>query len=51
MMKLIKDLFKENFDMFEEFVDCISEVLNCFIIIEDVNYCLLVYSIYDERMD
>ncbi|MEH7093540.1 PucR family transcriptional regulator [Neobacillus vireti] len=45
------DPFKAAFDSLEEFVDLISQVLNCPITIEDANHRLLAYSTHDERTD
>lgn len=48
---ILKDPFKISFESLEEFVDAISQVLQCPITIEDANHRLLAYSTHDERTD
>lgn len=43
--------FKIAFDSLEEFVDTISQVLQCPITIEDAEHRLIAYSSHDERTD
>lgn len=43
--------FMRNFNSLEEFVDEVSEVLNCPITVEDANHHLLAYSKHDEKTD
>lgn len=43
--------FMRNFDSLEDFVDVVSEVLNCPITVEDANHHLLAYSKHDEKTD
>lgn len=43
--------FMKNFDSLEDFVDAVSEVLNCPITVEDANHHLLAYSKHDEKTD
>ena len=48
---ILKDPFKISFESLEDFVDAISQVLQCPITIEDANHRLLAYSTHDERTD
>ncbi|MFC7391783.1 PucR family transcriptional regulator [Scopulibacillus cellulosilyticus] len=47
----MKNPFKISFESLEEFVDVVSQQLQCPITIEDANHRLLAYSTHDERTD
>lgn len=51
MTNISKNPFKISFESLEEFVDLISQVLQCPITIEDANHRLLAHSTHDERTD
>lgn len=51
MNPIINDPFKVAFDSLEDFVDLISQVLQCPVTLEDANHRLLAYSTHDERTD
>ncbi|WP_173918156.1 CdaR family transcriptional regulator [Halobacillus sp. Marseille-Q1614] len=46
-----QQIFHEPFDTLEEFVDAISEHLECPVTIEDANHHLLAYSSHDDQTD
>jgi DNA-binding PucR family transcriptional regulator len=43
--------FRKNFNSLEDFVDEVSEILNCPITVEDATHHLLAYSKHDEKTD
>jgi DNA-binding PucR family transcriptional regulator len=51
LTNISKNPFKISFESLEEFVDLISQVIQCPITIEDANHRLLAHSTHDERTD